>query len=64
MVGVTAGADSLLKLMTQGNGLAAKLLTDQQGYDQLNRALSELNAILADVRSNPGRYTKGLIKVF
>ena len=64
MVGVTAGADSLLKLMTQGNGLAAKLLTDQQGYDQLNRALTELNAILADVRSNPGRYTKGLIKVF
>ena len=64
MLGVTAGADSLLKLMTQGNGLAAKLLTDQQGYDQLNRALTELNAILADVRSNPGRYTKGLIKVF
>lgn len=64
LVGVTSGADSLLKLMTQGNGLAAKLLTDQQGYDQLNRALTELNAILADVRRNPGRYTKGLIKVF
>ncbi len=64
MLGVTAGADSLLRLMTQGNGLAAKLLTDQQSYDQLNRALTELNAILADVRSNPGKYTKGLIKVF
>ncbi|MGZ8376259.1 MAG: MlaD family protein [Gemmatirosa sp.] len=64
MVGVTAGADSLMKLLTRGDGIAAKLLTDQQGYDQLNRALSELNAILADVRRNPGRYTKGLIKVF
>jgi len=64
LVGITAGADSLMKLLTQGNGMAAKLLSDQQGYDQLNRALTELNAILADVRRNPGRYTKGLIKVF
>jgi phospholipid/cholesterol/gamma-HCH transport system substrate-binding protein len=64
MLGVTAGADSLLKLMTQGNGLAARLLTDQQSYDQLNKALSELNGILEDVRRNPGKYTKGLIKVF
>ncbi|MDF1503775.1 MlaD family protein [Roseisolibacter sp. H3M3-2] len=64
LVGITAGADSLMRLLTSGDGLAAKLLNDQQSYDQLNRALTELNAILVDVRRNPGRYTKGLIKVF
>jgi phospholipid/cholesterol/gamma-HCH transport system substrate-binding protein len=64
LVGITSGADSLMRLLTRGDGLAAKLLNDQQSYDQLNRALTELNAILADVRRNPGRYTKGLIKVF
>jgi phospholipid/cholesterol/gamma-HCH transport system substrate-binding protein len=64
LVGITAGADSLMRLLTRGDGLAARLLNDQQGYDQLNRALTELNAILVDVRRNPGRYTKGLIKVF
>jgi phospholipid/cholesterol/gamma-HCH transport system substrate-binding protein len=64
MVGVTAGADSLVRLLTQGNGLAARLLTDQTSYDQLNKSLTELNAILADVRRNPQRYTRGLIKVF
>lgn len=64
LVGLTSGADSLMKQVTQGNGLAARLLNDQQSYDQLNRALTELNAILADVRRNPGKYTKGLVKVF
>lgn len=64
LVSVAAGADSLTRLLTQGNGLAARLLTDQESYDRLNKTLTELNAILEDVRRNPGRYTKGLIKVF
>jgi phospholipid/cholesterol/gamma-HCH transport system substrate-binding protein len=64
LVGVASGADSLTKLLTQGNGLAARLLTDQQSYDRLNRTLGELNEILVDVRRNPGRYTKGIVRVF
>lgn len=64
LVGVATGADSLVKLMTRGNGIAAKLLTDQEAYDNLNRTLTQLNTILEDVRRNPGKYTKGLIKVF
>jgi phospholipid/cholesterol/gamma-HCH transport system substrate-binding protein len=64
LVGVASGADSLVKLMTRGNGLAARLLTDQESYDNLNKTLSQLNAILEDVRKNPSKYTKGLIKVF
>ena len=64
LVGVAAGADSLTRLLTRGNGLAARLLTDQESYDRLNKTLGELNEILVDVRRNPGRYTKGIIKVF
>jgi phospholipid/cholesterol/gamma-HCH transport system substrate-binding protein len=64
LVGVASGADSLTKLLTRGNGLAARLLTDQESYDRLNKTLGELNEILVDVRRNPGRYTKGIIKVF
>jgi phospholipid/cholesterol/gamma-HCH transport system substrate-binding protein len=64
LVGVAAGADSITKLLTRGNGLAARLLTDQESYDRLNKTLTELNEILADVRRNPGRYTKGIIRVF
>lgn len=64
MVRMSQRADSLMSMMTNGNGLAARLLTDQTLYDQLNKLVSDLNALLADVRRDPGRYTKGMIKVF
>jgi phospholipid/cholesterol/gamma-HCH transport system substrate-binding protein len=64
LVGVATGADSLMKLVTKGDGFAAKILTDQQLYDQLNKAVTDLNEILADVKRNPRKYTKGLVKVF
>ncbi|HEY0970520.1 MAG TPA: MlaD family protein [Gemmatimonadales bacterium] len=64
MVGVVAGADSLLGMMRNGDGLASKLLTDQELYDRLNKTITDLNAILEDLRTNPQRYLKGLIKVF
>jgi phospholipid/cholesterol/gamma-HCH transport system substrate-binding protein len=53
-----------MKTLTHGNGLASKLLTDQTLYDQLNKAVTDLNDILADVKRNPRKYTKGLVKVF
>ena len=64
LVGVASGADSLVKLMTRGDGFAAKLLADQKLYDNLNKAVTDLNEILADVRRNPKKYMKGIIKVF
>ncbi|HEY7235553.1 MAG TPA: MlaD family protein [Gemmatimonadaceae bacterium] len=63
MVDISRGADSLMHMLTTGNGLAAKLLTDQTLYDQLNKLVTDLNAVLADVRRDPARYTKGAIQV-
>jgi phospholipid/cholesterol/gamma-HCH transport system substrate-binding protein len=64
MVGITHGADSLMRTLNNPNGTVGKLLTDQQLYDQLNKLVNDLGAILADVRKDPQRYTKGMIKVF
>jgi phospholipid/cholesterol/gamma-HCH transport system substrate-binding protein len=64
MVGITRGADSLMRSLTNGHGTASKLLTDQTLYDQLNKLVTDLGAILADVRRDPSRYTKGMVKVF
>jgi phospholipid/cholesterol/gamma-HCH transport system substrate-binding protein len=64
MVGITRGADSLMRTLTNGQGTASKLLTDQTLYDQLNKLVNDLSAMLADVRRDPGRYTKGMVKVF
>lgn len=63
LVGISQGADSLLSMMTQPNGLVGKLLTDQTLYDQLTKLTTDLGAVLADVRRDPRRYTKGLICV-
>ena len=62
-VKISSGADSLMHMLTNGNGLASKLLTDQTLYDQLNKLVTDLNAVLADVRRDPARYTKGAIQV-
>lgn len=64
LVGMARGGDSLVKMLTSGQGTASKLITDQQLYDQLNKMVTDLSAILADVRRDPKRYTKGMIKVF
>ena len=58
MVGITRGADSLMRTLTGGQGTASRLLTDQTLYDQLNKLVTDLSAMLADVRRDPQRYTK------
>jgi phospholipid/cholesterol/gamma-HCH transport system substrate-binding protein len=63
LTGITRGADSLMKMLTTGNGFASKMLTDQTMYDRLNKLVTDLSAMLADVRRDPGRYTKGMIQV-
>lgn len=63
MVGITRGADSLMRTLTNGQGTASKLLTDQTLYDQLNKLVTDLSAILADVRRDPRRYTKEMVRV-
>jgi len=64
LVNVVAKADSLVSGMASGNGTMQKLFTDQQLYDQLVKTVTELNRVLVDVRRDPQRYTKGMVKVF
>jgi phospholipid/cholesterol/gamma-HCH transport system substrate-binding protein len=64
LIGITRGADSLMRSLTGGQGTASRLLTDQTLYDQLNKLVTDLSAIIADVRRDPSRYTKGMVKVF
>ena len=64
LVGITKGADSLMKALASGQGTAGRLLTDQTLYDQLNKLVTDLSAILADIRKDPSKYMKGVVKVF
>ncbi len=64
LVGITRGADSLMKALSSGQGTVGKFMTDQTLYDQLNKLVSDLSAILADIRKDPSKYMKGVVKVF
>jgi phospholipid/cholesterol/gamma-HCH transport system substrate-binding protein len=64
LVATATGADSLMRQLNGGQGAAGKLLRDEQLYNQLTQAVTSLNAILLDVKQNPHRYTRGLVRVF
>lgn len=63
LVGIAQGADSLMSMLSNNDGFVGKLLTDQTLYDQLNKLSTDLGEVLADVRRDPRRYTKGLVCV-
>ena len=64
LVNIVSRADSLVGSMSNGNGTMQKLFTDQQLYNELVKTVTELNRVLIDVRRDPRRYTKEMIKVF
>lgn len=61
---VTANADTLASAMAHGKGTAAKLFTDDSLYNALVQSVNRLNALLADIKRDPKRYTKGAVKLF
>ena len=63
LTGIAQGADSLMAMLTNEQGTIGRMMTDQTLYDQLNKVASDLSAVLADVRRDPRRYTKGAICV-
>ena len=63
MITAVSRADSLISTLSSGNGTMQKLFTDQQLYDQLVKIVGELNNVLVDVRRDPRRYTKEMIRV-
>jgi hypothetical protein len=50
--------------MANGKGTVQKLFTDEQLYNTLLQTVTNLNAVLLEVRRDPRRYTKGFIQVF
>jgi phospholipid/cholesterol/gamma-HCH transport system substrate-binding protein len=64
LVTLTTGADSLVRVWYGGNGLVPRLVNDRQLYERVNKTLTDLNAMLEDIRRNPQKHFKGLVKVF
>jgi phospholipid/cholesterol/gamma-HCH transport system substrate-binding protein len=63
---IAANADTLMKNMAAGKGTVGKALTDDELYTSLQKLVNDFSSLLADIRKDPSRYTKGLVnlKVF
>lgn len=51
-----ARADSMLGLIERGEGAVGQLVSDETLYEELLKVVVDLNAFLAEVRANPGRF--------
>ncbi|MBT8337776.1 MAG: MCE family protein [Gemmatimonadetes bacterium] len=54
--GVLATLDTVLGRMARGEGTLGRLSQDESLFVNTNTALENLNALLVDLRENPGRY--------
>lgn len=53
-----------LALVQNGRGSAGKLLTDSLLYGDVRRLVSRIDSLTLDFQRNPGRYTKGIVRIF
>ena len=66
VTGIVQNVDSLTRQISAGKGTMGKLVTQDQMYDAMLKLINDFSAMLADIRKDPSRYTRGLVnlKVF
>ena len=48
----------------QGEGTAGQLLKDKQLYENMNGAVTELQALLAEIQKDPKKYLNVKVSIF
>ncbi|HEY6219197.1 MAG TPA: MlaD family protein [Gemmatimonadaceae bacterium] len=61
MGGIVQNVDALTKQISAGQGTLGKLMTQDQMYDAMLKLINDFTAMLADIRKDPSRYTRGLV---
>lgn len=56
--------NSTLAQLQNGQGSAGKLLTDTLLYANVQRLVGRLDSLTVDFQKNPGRYTRGIVRIF
>ena len=60
---MAGAADSLVRSLSKGTGTASRMLNDPQLYDALTKLVTDLSAMLSDIRQDPRRYLRGVISI-
>jgi phospholipid/cholesterol/gamma-HCH transport system substrate-binding protein len=61
---VTNRLDELVNRLNQGEGTAGQLLKDKQLYENMNKTVTEVHALVADIRKDPKKYLNVKVSIF
>ena len=56
--------DEVMAGLESGEGTAGQLLQDRQLYENMNRTVTELRDLLADIRRDPKQYLRVNVSIF
>jgi len=60
----TAQINTLLARVNSNQGTVGKLLTDSLLYSDIRRLVTRVDSLTLDFKNNPGKYTKGVVRIF
>lgn len=60
----TAQVNALLARVQRGEGTLGKLATDTVLYARINGLVLRIDSLTLDFKNNPGKYTKGIVRIF
>ena len=61
---VTVQLDRLTTKLNQGQGTMGLLMQDQKLYDNMNKTVTELHDLVADIRKDPKKFLSAKISIF
>ena len=61
---VTTQLEKLVTSLNQGQGTMGKLMQDQQLYENLNKTVTEMHALLVDIRKDPRKFLNLKVGIF
>ncbi len=62
--GMTARLDTVLQQLNDGQGTAGQLLHDKQLYENMNQAVSEVKALIVEIKKDPKKYLNVKVSIF
>jgi len=61
---MTARLDTVLQNLNNGQGTAGRLLHDQQLYENMNQTVTEIRALVAEIKKDPKKYLNVKVSIF
>lgn len=61
---MTARLDTVLQQLSDGQGTAGQLLHDKQLYENMNQTVSEVKALIAEIKKDPKKYLNVKVSIF